>query len=461
MQGGANQQNAAGQAATMQAQQSLNALSAAGNMATTQAGQQIGATSGYSQAAQNEQANLLNSIAGVNSANVGMQSNINNVNGQLANTQLQGQQAMLGGMMNSMGGMGGMLSGITSVFGGAHGGKVVRRRFDDGGDVSSSSDNMPSEQQAPEEVSTGSDSSAGEFGAPTAVAAAPAVNASTPSFGSDAGASALAQGMSSMGGGGGKSGGGGGGGGIMSLLALMADGGEVRHMYADPSGPVSPTDSAPTTDSGYTGQSKFGNFLHSQKVKAQNTPTAETPKFGNPGADALYKGIVGPGKQAPTASPSQATQGTGMSTSAKDYKGYDASGFTPEQMANSAAQTNAANMGGLPAQEQATQSSFYNPTPADEPSMAKGGKVPALLSPGEIYLTPKKAKEVAKEGKDPIKSGKKVPGKPKYPGNDYRNDVVKANLDEGGLVIPNKVMQSPNAHWEALKFVRNHIKSKK
>lgn len=425
-QGAATQQQAAGQAATMQAQQRLNALQGMGNLATTQAGQQIGATTGYTQAAQNEQANLLNSIAGVNSANVGMQSNINNVNGQLANTQLQGQQAMLGGLMNSMGGASGMMSGITSML--AKGGKVPRKRLDEGGDVSS--DNMP--QQSEQESSGApepSDASAGQFGTPTQVAAAPAINASTPSFGSDAGAAALGKGM-----GGGSSGGsgGGGGGGVMSLLALLAEGGRVG--YDDDGGMVQ----AQPDSSEYSGQSKFGNFLHSQKVSAGNAAKGDTPSFGNNyGAKALYEGMSGQRK--PAAAPPQAAP-------------QQTAGGPQDPGSQSSPDTN--NMGDTsPGAEMGDDSQQF--------AAAKGGKVPALLSPGEVYLTPSKAKEVSKDGKDPIKHGKKIPGKPKYPGNDYRNDTVKATLEEGGLVIPNKVMQSPNAHWEALKFVRNHIKSKK
>lgn len=394
-QGAANQQNSAGQAATLQAQQSLNAIQGAGNMANTQAGQQIGATSGYTQAAQNEQANLLNSIAGQNSSNVAMQSNINNVNGQLANTQLQGQQAMIGGLMNTMGG-----GGLSSMMG-AKGGKVTRKGFDDGGDVQSE----PS-VEAPSTQISAPVSDAGDFGSPTQVAAAPSVNASTPSFGSDAGASALEQGMS---GGGGKSGGGGGGGmsSMMGLLALMADGGEVEA-----------NSQSQTPDSGYGGQSKFGKYLHSTKVNAQSTPAAEsTPNYGNPGANALYQGVSSLGKN--LMQPSSPKNMSGM----------------------------------LPA------SNTDQPTPNQNGmfAAAKGGNVPALVSPGEQYLPPEDVKKVAKDGKNPLEVGERIPGKPKHPGNDYRNDTVKKTLKSGGIVIPNKIMQSKNPHIEAMKFVHAHI----
>lgn len=93
-------------------------------------------------------------------------------------------------------------------------------------------------------------------------------------------------------------------------------------------------------------------------------------------------------------------------------------------------------------------------------NFAKGGKVPALVSPGEVYLPPKKVKEVMK-GKDPIKAGEKIPGKPKHKGNDYRNDVVPKKLDEGGIVIPNKILQGKNPHWEAMRFVHQTLRKGK
>lgn len=83
---------------------------------------------------------------------------------------------------------------------------------------------------------------------------------------------------------------------------------------------------------------------------------------------------------------------------------------------------------------------------------AHGGKVPALVSPGERFLKPKDVKKVEK-GANPLQVGEKIPGTPKYPGNDYRNDIVPKKLDSGGIVIPNKVLQSANPAHEAKKFV--------
>lgn len=81
---------------------------------------------------------------------------------------------------------------------------------------------------------------------------------------------------------------------------------------------------------------------------------------------------------------------------------------------------------------------------------AKGGRIPALLSPGEVYVPPSKVKETAKGHLQ----GKKVPGKPKVKGDSLKNDTVPASLEEGGVVIPRSVMTSKNAPKNAAKFVQ-------
>lgn len=86
------QQQAAGQGASMQAQQQLGALNSLGQQ-----------TASITQAQQNEQ----NILQNANSAN-------NQIHGQLANTTMQGQQGLIGGAM----------SGISSAIGLAKGGEV-------------------------------------------------------------------------------------------------------------------------------------------------------------------------------------------------------------------------------------------------------------------------------------------------------------------------------------------------
>jgi len=94
--------------------------------------------------------------------------------------------------------------------------------------------------------------------------------------------------------------------------------------------------------------------------------------------------------------------------------------------------------------------------------MAKGGKVDALVSPGEIYLPPEKAKKVA-EGKESPMSGEKIPGKPKVPGavNSNANDTVPRKLEEGGIVIPRSITQRKDAPEAAKRFVEALMNKKR
>lgn len=135
IQGSNMQQDAAGQAAALQAQQSLNAINNMGGMANTMVGNQANAANAYTNAALSGQQNLLNSIAQQNNANVGMQSNINNAN-SAANIQGgKDRNAMMGNIMSSAGKAAGMFAeggkvGPSSAAGRflhayAQGGKVV------------------------------------------------------------------------------------------------------------------------------------------------------------------------------------------------------------------------------------------------------------------------------------------------------------------------------------------------
>ena len=94
------------------------------------------------------------------------------------------------------------------------------------------------------------------------------------------------------------------------------------------------------------------------------------------------------------------------------------------------------------------------------PAMARGGTVPALLSPGETYIPPERLGKAA-NSKNPLKEGKKIPGTPKVPGNSYANDVVPAKLKEGGVVIPNNIMQSKDPAQGAKDFIAAIISKRK
>ena len=86
-------------------------------------------------------------------------------------------------------------------------------------------------------------------------------------------------------------------------------------------------------------------------------------------------------------------------------------------------------------------------------AMAHGGKVPAMVSPGERYLPPQEVEKVAQGKKSAHKAGEAIPGKAKVAGDSLKNDTVKKTLTEGGIVIPRSVMQSTNPEEQARKFV--------
>lgn len=90
---------------------------------------------------------------------------------------------------------------------------------------------------------------------------------------------------------------------------------------------------------------------------------------------------------------------------------------------------------------------------------ATGGKVPALVSPGEKYLTPQQASQVVDGKANPMTTGKTIPGTPKVGGakNSYANDTVPATLQEGGIVIPRSVTQAKDAESKAQAFVKAHF----
>lgn len=73
---------------------------------------------------------------------------------------------------------------------------------------------------------------------------------------------------------------------------------------------------------------------------------------------------------------------------------------------------------------------------------SEGGEVPAMVSPGEIYLSPDKVKRVVEEGIDPAKIGEKFSGKAKVKGDSLKNDTIPKTLQEGGVVIDRKNMGS-------------------
>lgn len=85
-------------------------------------------------------------------------------------------------------------------------------------------------------------------------------------------------------------------------------------------------------------------------------------------------------------------------------------------------------------------------------AMNQGGKVDALVSPGEKYLPPRDVEKV-KQGANPMEVGENIPGKAKVAGNSLKNDTVPKKLDPGGVVLPRSVTESKDADSKAKQFV--------
>lgn len=89
-----------------------------------------------------------------------------------------------------------------------------------------------------------------------------------------------------------------------------------------------------------------------------------------------------------------------------------------------------------------------------EVELAHGGQVPAMVSPGERYLSPREVEKVAEGKKSAMAAGKKIPGEAKVKGDSYANDTVSKTLESGGIVLPRHVTQAKDAPEKAAAFVR-------
>lgn len=412
----ATAQNSANQAAMMAAQRgsgqnagllarqaamqgAANQQNSIGQAAALQAQQSQNALNSAAGIANNQVSNQIGQTNANTNAQQSEQANLfNAINGVNSNlTANQGSVNSVNGQLTNtaMQGQQGLLGGLMSSAGSMMGMGGARGgkvpNYDEGGEVSA--DPTKDDVQQPEpQASAPVEAPAPNFGNfSSQVQPGSAPSVSTPSFGADAGADALAKGFGKAGG---SSGGGGGGmSSMLPMLMALAEGGEVSGAY---DGPVS----------------KFGQFL--SNVQSGGAPGVSTPSFGanNAGATALQKGF---GKFGGGLNSGGGSKSSDMAGGAGD------SGGMPGMMGMMA---------------------------------ASGGKVPALVSPGEKYLSPDKVSAV-KQGANPMAVGETIPGKPKVEGanNSYANDTVPAQLDSGGIVLPRSVTQSKDAGSKAKAFV--------
>lgn len=92
------------------------------------------------------------------------------------------------------------------------------------------------------------------------------------------------------------------------------------------------------------------------------------------------------------------------------------------------------------------------------PHMYSGGKVPTMVSPGEVYVEPKDVKDVAHGKKSALKVGEKFQGKANVKGDSPANDVLPKKLAPGGMVIKRSVVNSENPEEESRNFVAEKLK---
>lgn len=88
--------------------------------------------------------------------------------------------------------------------------------------------------------------------------------------------------------------------------------------------------------------------------------------------------------------------------------------------------------------------------------LAKGGMakgVPALVSPGERYIPPAQAKQVARGEKKATEVGTVIKGKAKVQGDSTANDTVKKTLSPGGVVVPRTKNMGDDVAEKASAFV--------
>lgn len=104
---------------------------------------------------------------------------------------------------------------------------------------------------------------------------------------------------------------------------------------------------------------------------------------------------------------------------------------------------------------------FFNHHFTNYFSGGESKSVPAMVSPGERYLSPKDVHKVVHEGANPMKLGTKIPGKAKVKNDSLKNDNVPMTLEVGGMVIPRHITEHKMAPDKAALFVHRALARKK
>lgn len=402
-QSGATQQQAAGEAATMEAQQQIAAQQNAAALAAQQVGQGQGATTALNTTQQNEQNILQNANTSANNAAVSQQSNINGIDAQ-ANQGIvggigSGASALTGGLF---GAKGGVVDPVNPH--GKHKLEFIHKmtklgmdNYDSGGEVDDST-------FTPSQASSG-----------------PQAQATSPAKSGGSSLAALAP----------------------LAAAFMADGGQIK---------PNPLLSAITTPAGALNQSMPGYTSSS----ASNGPGVSSGPIS--GATDLGKNVSSGLKSGQAWKANQAAKNN-PTNNAQNLQASDDSEFGGSQIGDSVdvdPDTQYSAKGGEIWNMHPSQHAAYSANHFAN-YFSKGGEakdVPAMLSPGEGYLDPE-AVERVKHGADPLKEAKIVPGKAKVKGDSLKNDIFPTTLKQGGVVIDREhIGKSDKARLFVLKSLK-------
>lgn len=428
-QGSNIQQNAAGQAATLQAEQQVAAQNNLANLANQQIGQTQGANIALNTAQQNEQNILQNANTSYNNTATGMQSNINNINAQ-ANKGI-------------MGALGSGLSAVTGGLFGADGGTVTKQGF-----VHPEKKHKLDFVHKMAKMGLEHFDSGGQVDVGSYTPSSPSDGPNIPETPSDSGS---------------------GGGMDMSKIAgvaamAMSRGGELQA----PPPPPPPVPSQSVVDAQNSMRKAFnyaeGGPIQPNPLIGAITHNPNSPMVQMPQYNQIHTG-AGPNIEGTSSS-----SGPDLAESAKE--GYSAgkkwkanrdkanAGLAQGQATfNSEYAGPSENVaaGGLGSDQFAKGGEIWNLHPSQhaeysanhfEQYFSKGGKakeVQAMVSANERYLNPEEV-EMVKHGADPKKIGYKFPGKDKVPGkNSLKNDTIPVTLEEGGVVIPLSIEKTNNS----------------
>jgi hypothetical protein len=235
-------------------------------------------------------------------------------------------------------------------------------------------------------------------------------------------------------------------------MAFMADGGEVpRKMFAEGTPSDAPPAQAAITQAAPTflqPVEKFTDPLANPAVNAAGSGSPATAATGSGPqsiigqAVAGFSGMGGSNPGAQSINKGMSALGSGIANGIQNYQNQPV-----QQTTDPFNSVNSPNVGSLPTGGTPGQS-------LNSGAWARGGQVPALVSPGEVRIKAKDVPKVAKGEKAPL-DGEKIPGKPKVGGdkNSYANDTVPKTLNEGDIILPRSVTQAKDPAAEAHKFV--------